>query len=147
MFTQKNMEVEYHKSSPTVEDNWFSILCFTLAISRAYYFDHLGSFKTCNSFWKKNQNNFAKNIQCLYNYANNWHLSRNLIIYWCLLSVKLNRGIEGGLEIDSLDLIKKKLDKFYVITILCTMNLDFDHARDQILILQELFKKFFLWKT
>jgi len=36
------------------------------------------------------------------------------------------------LEIDSLEEIKKELDKFYMAMILCAMNLDFDHVRDQI---------------
>jgi len=41
------------------------------------------------------------------------------------------------LEIDSLEKIKKS-DKFYmVVVILSSMNLDFDHIRDQILTSQE----------
>jgi len=38
------------------------------------------------------------------------------------------------LEIDSLDNIKEKLDKFYIIMILNALKPDFDHVRHQILI-------------
>ena len=36
------------------------------------------------------------------------------------------------MEVDSLDEIRKMLDKFYLVMILCTMNPDFDHVRDEI---------------
>jgi len=41
------------------------------------------------------------------------------------------------LEVKELDEIKKKLDEFYLVMILCAMNSDFDHVRDKILTGQE----------
>jgi len=35
-------------------------------------------------------------------------------------------------EVESLDEIKKKIDKYYMIMILSTVHPDFDHIRDQI---------------
>ena len=37
------------------------------------------------------------------------------------------------LEVDSLDEMKKKLDKYYMVMILCIIHLDFNHIRDQLL--------------
>jgi len=39
------------------------------------------------------------------------------------------------LEIEPLDEIKKKLDKFYMVMILRPLNLDYDHVRGQLLLL------------
>jgi len=41
------------------------------------------------------------------------------------------------LEVESLDEIKKKLDKFYMVMILCAIHLDFKHVRDQLLTCHE----------
>jgi len=41
------------------------------------------------------------------------------------------------LEVDSLDEIKKKLDKVYIVMILHAMNPSFDHVRDKILTSEE----------
>jgi len=38
------------------------------------------------------------------------------------------------LEVESLDLIKKKLNKFYMVIVLYSVNPDFEHVRDQLLI-------------
>ena len=37
------------------------------------------------------------------------------------------------LEVDSLDEIKKKLDKYYKVMILCAIHPDFNHIKDQLL--------------
>lgn len=41
------------------------------------------------------------------------------------------------LEADSLEEIRQRLKILYMVIILCTMNLDFDHIQDQILTNQE----------
>jgi len=80
---------------------------------------------------------FANNMQCLY-YSTNGLISLknsdNDMISFIVEAQSVVEELNMLLEIDSLDEIKKKLDKFYTVMILRAMNWDFYHVRDQILL-------------
>jgi len=48
------------------------------------------------------------------------------------------RELKMLLEVESLDEIKKKMDKFYMVTILRAIYPDFEHVRDELLTRHEI---------
>ncbi|KAG2395222.1 uncharacterized protein HKW66_Vig0074020 [Vigna angularis] len=96
----------------------------------------LRAFKTCHSFWKKAQSIYVNDIQHLYDTTNKLaslkmidHDMISFMVEAQYVVEKLRMFFEG----DSLEDIKKKLDKFYMVLILRALHLDFDHLRDQLL--------------
>jgi len=100
----------------------------------------LRAFKTCHSFWKKAQNIFTNDIQRLYDSANrlsSLKQSDNDMVTFMAEAQSAVEELKVFLEVDSLEEIKGKLDKFYMVMILRAMNPEFNHIRDQILTSQE----------
>jgi len=96
----------------------------------------LRAFKTCHSFWKRAQNIYANDIQCLYDSANklaSLKMTNHDMISFMNEAQSIVEELRMFLEVDSLDEMKKKLDKYYMVMILCAIHLDFNHIRDQLL--------------
>ena len=85
------------------------------------------SFKTYYSFWTKARHICANDIQCLYDYANHVaSLKQSNNDMMSFIPESIVEELKRLLEVNSLDEIKKKLDKFCMAMILRAMNLDFD---------------------
>ena len=86
----------------------------------------LRAFKTCHSFWKKAQNIFTNDIQRLYDSANRLSTlkqSDNDMVTFMAEAQSAVEELKVFLEVNSLEEIKGKLDKFYMVMILREMNL------------------------
>jgi len=94
----------------------------------------------CNSFWKKAQNIFANDIQHFYNFANRLaspkQRDHDMMSFMSEAPYALE-DLKMFLEVESLDEIKKKLDKFYMVMILRAIHLDFERVRYQLLTCHE----------
>jgi len=96
----------------------------------------LRSFKTCCSFWKKAREIFANGIQCLFDATMKVtalkQTSHDMIAHIGKAQAAVEE-LERFLVADSLEEVNRKLDKFYMVLILRSLHLDFDHVRDQVL--------------
>ncbi|WVZ06906.1 hypothetical protein V8G54_020252 [Vigna mungo] len=97
----------------------------------------LRAFKTCHSFWKKAQSIYANDIQHLYDTANklaSLKMADHDMVSFMVEAQSVVEELRMLLEVDPLEDIKKKLDKFYMVLLLCALHPDFDHLRDHLLI-------------
>jgi len=96
----------------------------------------LRAFKTCHSFWKRTQNIYANDIQHLYDSANklaSLKMTNHDMISFMNDAQSVVEELRMFLEVDSLDEIKKKHDKYYMVMILRAIHPDFNHIQDQLL--------------
>ncbi|BAU01817.1 hypothetical protein VIGAN_11113600, partial [Vigna angularis var. angularis] len=99
-------------------------------------FVSLRAFKTCHSFWKKAQSIYANDIQRLYDTTNklaSLKMADHDMVSFMTEAQSAVEELRMFLEVDPLEDIKKKLDKFYMVLILRALHPDFDHLRDQLL--------------
>jgi len=81
----------------------------------------LRAFKTCHSFWKRTQNIYANDIQRLYDSANKFasmKMTNHDMISFMNGAQAVVEELRMFLEVDSLDEMKKKLDKYYMVTLI-----------------------------
>jgi len=81
----------------------------------------LRALKTCNSFWKKAQIIFANDSQRLYDSTNrlaSLKQSSNDMVNFMAEAQSAVEELKMFLEVDSLEEIKSKLDKHYMVMIL-----------------------------
>jgi len=74
----------------------------------------LRTFKTCHSFWKRAQNIYANDIHHLYCSANklaSLRMTNHDMISFMNEAQSVMEELQIFLEVDSLDEMKKKLDK------------------------------------
>jgi len=101
----------------------------------------LRAFKTCHSFWKRAQNIYANDIQCLYDSANklaSLKMTNHDMISFMNKAQSAVEELRMFLEVDSLDEMKKKFDKYYMVMILRAIHPDFNHIRYQLLTYHEI---------
>jgi len=98
--------------------------------------DILRPYKTCFSFWKRAQDIFANDIQRLFDatqrVASLKQINHDMVSHIGKARVAVEE-LKSFFVIDSLEDINKKLDKFYMVLILRSLYLTFDHVRDQVL--------------
>jgi len=96
----------------------------------------LRSFKTCHSFWKKAQEIFANDIQSLFDATMKVtalkQTSHNMIAHIGKARAVVEE-LKRFLVADSLEEVNRKLDKFYMVLILRSLQSNFDHVHDQVL--------------
>jgi len=76
----------------------------------------LKAFKTCHSFWKRAQNIYANDIQLLYDSVNklaSLKMTNHDMVTFMNEAQSAVEELRMFLEVDSLDEMKKKLDKYY----------------------------------
>jgi len=100
-------------------------------------FGTLRAFKTCNSLWKKAMGiNFSNDIQGIYVSAHKLTSLKQTDHDMTFFIVEAQSAVEELkiiFEVDSLEEIRKKLNMFYMATILLATHLDFDHVQNQIM--------------
>jgi len=90
----------------------------------------LRAFKTCHSFWKRTQNIYANDIQHLYDSANklaSMKMTNHDMISFMNDAQAAVEELRMFLEVDYLDEMKKKLDKYYMVMILRAIHPNFNH--------------------
>ena len=90
----------------------------------------LRAFKTCHSFWKRTQNIYANDIQRLYDSVNklaSMKMTNHDMISFMNDAQAAVEELQMFLEVDSLDEMKKKLDKYYMVMILRAIHPNFNH--------------------
>jgi len=95
----------------------------------------LRAFKTCHSFWKRTQNIYANDIQCLYDLADklaSLKMTNHDMISFMNEAQSAVEDLRMFLEVDASDEMKK-LDKYYMVMILRAIHPDFNHIRDLLL--------------
>jgi len=98
--------------------------------------DILRPYKTCFSFWKRAQDIFANDIQRLFDttqrVASLKQINDDMVSHIGKARAVVEE-LKSFFVADSLEDINKKLDKLYMVLILRSLHLTFDHVRDQVL--------------
>jgi len=100
----------------------------------------LQPFKTCHSFRKRAQNIYVNDIQRLYDSTNklaSLKMTNQDMVYFMNEAQSTVEELRMFLEVNSLDEIKKKLDKYYMVMIFCAIHPDFNCISDQLLTTHE----------
>ncbi|KAL2332347.1 hypothetical protein Fmac_019928 [Flemingia macrophylla] len=140
-----HLEQENIEGSIEARDKWKKLdfqLCELLWHSvEPNILDTLKAFKTCFSFWKMAQSNYANDIQCVYSavekIASFKQVGHDIVSHVAQAQAAIEE-LKMFLDADSVEGMKEKLDKLYVVLILRTLHSDFNHIRDQVLASHEI---------
>ncbi|KAL2332348.1 hypothetical protein Fmac_019929 [Flemingia macrophylla] len=135
-----HLEQENIEGSIETRDKWKELdfqLCFMLRQSvEPNILETLKAFKTCFSFWKNAQSNYTNDIQRVYDavqkIASFKQVGHDMVSHVAQAQAALEE-LRMFLNADSVEGMKEKLDRFYMVLILRTLHSDFNHIRDQVL--------------
>jgi len=136
-----HLETELNSIPDANKSQWQKIdfqLCAVLWQSvEPSVFQMFRYYKTCFSFWKNAKNFFGNDIRCLFDATRrltSLKQTNHDLVSHMVEARDAVEEVKRFLVADSLEELNKKLDIYYVVLILRSLHLDFDHVHDQILI-------------